>query len=367
MKFILLSRLVPALLLVAAGVAQAQTLKGSPGSIDRQYKAAVSYGYAFVDSARSVKRYVEPGHLVRVNPDRYLELHDVSYPYGVPATKLFLNRLSRQYYSACGEKLTVTSLLRPRDRQPANSVKKSVHPTGMAIDMRVPRTGKCRSWLEKTLLSLERDRVLDVTRERRPPHYHVALFVKNYEKRLGIQQSTPTQLAVVTKPVSASGDSYKVRRGDTLSEIATASGVSVSQLRAANGLRGSRIYVGQKLAIPTGGTVLASASPVTSREYSVRRGDTVSEIASAVGVSTSRLRAANGLSGNRIYVGQKLKIPGSFGSLASAEEITHKVSHGDTLWQIANLYGTSVAQLKRTNGHASDFLQVGQVLRITKG
>jgi LysM repeat protein len=47
--------------------------------------------------------------------------------------------------------------------------------------------------------------------------------------------------------------------------------------------------------------------------------------------------------------------------------ITHQVNRGDTLWQIANRYGTSVEKLRRSNRQASDSLQVGQVLRITKG
>lgn len=304
LKYLILTKLVLAVLFCGS-LAQAQSLRGSPSSIEKQYRAAVSYGYAFVDSARSVKQHVSPGHLVRVNPDRYLELHDVSYPYAIPGTKLFLARLSGQYHSACGEKLTVTSLLRPRDRQPANSVAHSVHPTGMAVDLRVPRTSKCRSWLEKTLLSLEKDRVLDVTRERRPPHYHVALFVQNYEKRLGIQSKPrPTQMAAY----SGSSQGYKVRRGDTLSEIAARTGVNIVRLRAANGLRGNRIYAGQKLQLPTQG---------------------------------NQLLAANGF--------------------------THRVNRGDTLWRIANLYGTSVKQLRRVNGQFSDSLQIGQVLKISKG
>ena len=304
MKDAIITKLVLAVLLCVGGsVVHAQTLKGSRTSIENQYRAAISYGYAFVNNASSVKDYVNPGQLVRVAPDRYLELHDVSYPYGRPGTKLFLNRLSSQYHNACGEKLTVTSLLRPRDRQPANSTKRSVHPTGMAIDMRVPKTHKCRSWLEKTLLSLEKDRVLDVTRERRPPHYHVALFVKNYEKRLGLKSQT-RQVASYSGP----GQKYAVRRGDTLSQIAARTGVSVARLRAANGLRGNRIYAGQKLHLPSDGNKLLAAS-----------------------------------------------------------EITHRVNRGDTLWQIANLYGTSVNQLRRVNGQRSDSLQIGQVLRITKG
>ncbi|NQX88495.1 MAG: LysM peptidoglycan-binding domain-containing protein [Halioglobus sp.] len=306
MKILLLAKLV---LLLSCGpmIVQAQSLKGSAASINRQYQAALSYGLAFVDTGRSVGRYVEPGHLVRVQPTPHMELHMVSYPYGVPATKLFLSRLSRQYYSACGEKLTVTSLLRPRDRQPSNSVAKSVHPTGMAIDLRVPKSRKCRSWLERVLLSLERDGVLDVTRERRPPHYHVALFVRNYEKRLGIQP-TSTQFAYV-----GPGGSYTVRRGDTLSEIARAKGVSMASLRAVNGLQGHRIYVGQKLRLPgssSGNAAARKVAAVKGGAVRVNRGDTLSDIAKATGVSVASLRAANGLSGSRIYAGQRLRIPG---------------------------------------------------------
>ncbi len=371
MKTLLLSKLV-LLLLCTTGLAQAQSLKGSPTSINRQYQAALAYGLAFVDTGRSVRRYVEPGRLVRVNPNRYLELHAVSYPYAVPTTRVFLNRLSSQYYSACGEKLTVTSLLRPKDRQPANSVAKSVHPTGMAIDLRVPKKRKCRAWLERVLLSLERDRVLDVTRERRPPHYHVALFIDKYERRIGIQPSPATGLAYT------GGGKYKVQRGDTLSEIAKLTGVSVARLRTANGLRGNRIYAGQSLQLPgstttsnPGMTNLASADmqSITTPQklsYRVNRGETLSEIARATGVSVARLRAANGLRGSRIYAGQKLDIPGA-SRLAAGGEIIHRVNRGDTLWRIANLYGTSVAQLRRVNAHAGDSLQVGQKLRITRG
>jgi LysM repeat protein len=375
LKTLLLSKLVLVLLFATVHV-QAQSLKGSPTSINRQYNAARSYGLAFVDTGSSVRRYVDPGHLVRVNPDRYLELHDVSYPYAVPTTKTFLNRLSSQYYSACGEKLTVTSLLRPKDRQPANSVAKSVHPTGMAIDLRVPKKRSCRVWLEQVLLSLEGDRVLDVTRERRPPHYHVALFITNYEKRLGIESAPATGLAYAGP--EGPGGKYTVQRGDTLSEIAKLTGVSVARLRTANGLGGNRIYAGQSLQLPgsslpasQGLTNLASAETKrigASQEltYRVNRGETLSEIAKVTGVSVARLRAANGLRGSRIYAGQKLDIPGGFG-LAAGEEIIHKVNRGDTLWRIANLYGTSVAQLRRANQNAGDDLRVGQELRIIKG
>ncbi|MEZ5572544.1 MAG: DUF5715 family protein [Halioglobus sp.] len=315
-------------LALCGSVVQAQTLKGSRTSIEKQYRAAVSYGFAFVKTASSLKSHMSTNQLIRVTPDRYIELHDVSYPYAVPGTKLFLSRLSAQYYNVCGEKLTVTSLLRPRDRQPANSVAHSVHPTGMAVDLRIPSKPQCRSWLEKTLLSLERENVLDVTREHYPPHYHVAVYARDYETRVatlaGGKTTSGLQNAVLqvsdademSAPHSGSYKRYVVRKGDTLSQIAARNGVRVAQLRSFNNVRGNLINVGQKLRIPSAHSVAST---------------------------------------------------GSRQDVMAANEITHRVNRGDTLWRIANRYGTSVQQLRRVNGKTGDSLRVGQVLKISKG
>jgi LysM repeat protein len=108
------------------------------------------------------------------------------------------------------------------------------------------------------------------------------------------------------------------------------------------------------------------------QRYVVRKGDTLSEIAKRNGVQVAQLRAVNTLRGNLINVGQKLRIPSGSASNASGEvvaayETTHRVNRGDTLWRIANRYGTSVKQLRQANGKSSDVLQVGQVLKISKG
>lgn len=308
------------ILTLCGQLAQAQTLKGSRTSIDKQYRTAISYGFSFVQSASSLNSVIKTNQLSRVSPDRYMDLHNVSYPYAVPGTRLFLSRLSEQYHSYCGEKLTVTSLLRPRDRQPANSVAHSVHPTGMAVDLRIPKTGRCRTWLENTLLSLERENVVDVTRERYPPHYHVAVYARDYETRVAKLTGSSTRsdsVASADAPAASYTGTYQryvVRKGDTLSEIAKRNGVQVAQLRAVNTLRGNLINVGQKLRIPSPGSQSAGSSNVVA-----------------------------------------------------AYETTHRVNRGDTLWRIANRYGTSVKQLRQDNGKSSDVLQVGQVLKISKG
>jgi hypothetical protein len=57
----------------------------------------------------------------------------------------FVERLSSQYHNACGERLVVTSLTRPASEQPRNASDRSVHPTGMAIDLRLSTKGTCRT------------------------------------------------------------------------------------------------------------------------------------------------------------------------------------------------------------------------------
>lgn len=329
-------------LLVCGGLAQAQTLKGSAASIDKQYRTAIAYGFSFVNTARSLQSHMHSNQLVKVTPDRYIALHDVSYPYAVQGTKLFLSRLSAQYHSQCGEKLTVTSLLRPRDRQPANSVAHSVHPTGMAVDLRIPSAQKCRVWLENTLLSLERERVLDVTRERYPPHYHVAVYARDYETRVAGLDGTQA-----VEPVAA-----------------------VDAVAAAEPVVAAVPSEPAPAAKPVSRLVGATHTG-SYRQYVVRKGDTLSEIATRNRVQVAQLRSLNNLRGNRIDAGQKLRLPASGGSRATdmvaSSAIKHRVNRGDTLWRIANRYGTSVTQIRQANGSSGDVLQVGQVLTISKG
>jgi N-acetylmuramoyl-L-alanine amidase len=99
--------------------------------------------------------------------------------------------------------------------------------------------------------------------------------------------------------------SYVVKRGDSLSEIAVRFGVSLAELKSGNGLRGDVIHIGQTLTLP-GTEILASIS-----EHRIARGETLSEIAQRYRISLSSLRRANNLSGDKIMVGQVLKIPTS--------------------------------------------------------
>jgi hypothetical protein len=160
--------------------AHAGTLRGSSSSMKQQHEIAVDEDLTFSRKASQIKHLVDSGGLVAVEGNQDFSLSRVSFPYARPEILLFIQHLAARYHADNGEKLIVTSLVRPTDLQPRNAHKLSVHPAGMAVDFRIPSTASERSWLEKALLGLENAGVLDVTREHTPPHYHVAVFPAEY-------------------------------------------------------------------------------------------------------------------------------------------------------------------------------------------
>jgi LysM repeat protein len=123
---------------------------------------------------------------------------------------------------------------------------------------------------------------------------------------------------------SAPLKSQVIRAGDSLSVIAERHGVSVKALAEANGLKTtSIIYAGKSLSIPTSGTVRSSPAVVPAKSYTVKRGDSLSSIASAHGVSVSSLASANNLSSKSIIViGRTLTIPGVADSSPAAATVS---------------------------------------------
>ncbi|HSH46345.1 MAG TPA: DUF5715 family protein, partial [Longimicrobiales bacterium] len=157
------------------------TLRGSLRAMRRQHSVTLALGFPFADSRREMDTLVMADELVRLegNAD-YGFRNGVDHLVARPETRVFVERLAKGYRNSCGQRLVVTSATRPLDRQPSNAHRLSVHPAGVAVDLRVSDRLACRSWLESNLLDMERQGVLDVTREYYPPHYHVALFPDAY-------------------------------------------------------------------------------------------------------------------------------------------------------------------------------------------
>ncbi len=243
-------RIAPAALaavVLLAGGAQAQTLRGSRGSVERMYNQARDQDLTFYRSARGVRNAAAEGELVRLTGNQHYRVASVSYPYALPSTRTFVQRLAAQYHAACGERLVVTSAVRPKSLRLRNSVTETVHPSGMAVDLRKPTRSRCLRWLRQTLLDVEREGVIEAIEERRPPHFHVAVFPAQYRRYLATRDGRGS-----AKPSARSARAtYRVRRGDTLTAIARRNGVTVSKLKQANNLRSTRLKIGQRLVIPT--------------------------------------------------------------------------------------------------------------------
>jgi hypothetical protein len=176
-----------------APLLEAQSLLGSHESLLRQNEEAREHDFTYLRTTEDVRSYIQQGLLVRLpgNADYELATEEVSFPYARPEVKTFIERLSEQYRAACGERLVVTSLTRPITRQPPNASVISVHPTGMAADLRRSDSSGCRQWLETVLLDLEGKGVIEATREQYPPHYHVAVFPNPYLQYLASGEALP--------------------------------------------------------------------------------------------------------------------------------------------------------------------------------
>ena len=100
-------------------------------------------------------------------------------------------------------------------------------------------------------------------------------------------------------------------------------------------------------------------------EYVVRSGDTLWLLAQRYGTTVDAIKRLNGLTSDNLSIGQVLKIPAGASTGGSYFEYT--VRSGDTLWLLAQRFGTTVDAIKSLNGLSSNILNIGQVLRIPNG
>ncbi len=148
---------------------------------------------------------------------------------------------------------------------------------------------------------------------------------------------------------------HTVQAGETLYSLARRYGVTVAQLRRANGLRSDVIRTGTVLTIP---------EATSERTHVVQRGETLYSLARRYGVTVDALVSANGLAGTAIRAGQVLRIPeGALGE-ADVSGRTHRVVAGETLYGIARRYGTSIQAIQQANDLEGTDIRAGMVLII---
>lgn len=178
-------------------------------------------------------------------------------------------------------------------------------------------------------------------------------YIGNETPTLEENNTTP----VVTAPAETDTVAYTVKSGDTLSAIAKEYGTTVNEIASLNNISNpDLIYVGQYLLIPT----TSKANVSTSSTYVVKSGDTLSGIANKFGTTYQKLAEINSIANpNKIYPGQVLKIN------STVSEQNYTVKSGDTLSEIAKKYNTTVDSLVSKNGiKDKNKIYVGQVLKI---
>lgn len=176
----------------------------------------------------------------------------------------------------------------------------------------------------------------------------------------------PGQDTAPPPAAAAAPQTYTVKAGDTLYDIAVAFNISVDELIAINNIDGTLIRPGQVLK-------LAASDPASKPEplvITVQPGDTLWAIAREHNVSLDELMSANTL-GATLRPGDQLVIPGRFagssGNVGGPSAPVVTVARGDTLWDIARRHNTTVSALMSINNLSSHRLSVGQQLRIVPG
>jgi len=171
---------------------------------------------------------------------------------------------------------------------------------------------------------------------------------------------------------------YTVKSGETISEIADRYGISTNRLLELNGIRDPKgLQVGSRLTVPTAGPSAGpaqtarpasgggTASPASRgpANYTVKSGETISEIADRYNISSERLLELNGIRDPKgLQVGSRITVPTAgpakpakppvLPAITSAQgkALSHTVRPGDTLSDIANTYGVPVEKIAALNG-----------------
>ena len=223
--------------------------------------------------------------------------------------------------------------------------------------------------------------------------------MKHKKLVVGTSLAATAAIAAVTAP-QVNAESYTVKFGDTLSELALQFNTTIEEIRDANNIQDiNKIFAGETFEIPTATKETAAVehheevqkdthSALQNGVYTVLAGDTLNRIAEEFGTTAQAIRDLNGIQGDLIFVGQPLQVKVGLVSTAkvsddqddeviveeyakdapSTEQAAtseYTVVPGDTLAKVAEAYGLNVEELQLANGLDSDFIYAGQVLAVS--
>ncbi|KYH36007.1 putative peptidoglycan endopeptidase LytE precursor [Clostridium tepidiprofundi DSM 19306] len=161
--------------------------------------------------------------------------------------------------------------------------------------------------------------------------------------------------------VNADTIKYTVQSGDSLWKISQKFNTSIYKIASLNSLDVNKyIYVGQTLLID---------SPTNHHyiKHTVVKGDTLWKLSIKYSTTIDKIKNANNLSNDMIFIGQVLNIPKNSSSISeniSVKTVNYRVVSGDTIWSVSKKFNTSIDTIKKSNFLNADNLMPGQVLTI---
>jgi LysM repeat protein len=179
-------------------------------------------------------------------------------------------------------------------------------------------------------------------------------------------------------PLPGLAGEVTVKPGETLSEIAERYGTTVQRLMQLNNLRSPQdLWAGSRIQVPgAGGSAGRGGTATGSGNYTVKSGETLSEIAERYGTTVQRLMQLNNLrSPQDLWAGSRIQVPGASPARPSGSNTAkapvnrnareHKVQPGETLSEIADRYGIPMDRLVSLNKLAKpNELQAGTTLKL---
>lgn len=140
---------------------------------------------------------------------------------------------------------------------------------------------------------------------------------------------------------------------------------TVDEIKKLNNLKNNTLYIGQILNVPE-----YYKAEDTNISYVVKKGDSLWSIANQYGTTVAELKKYNNLTSDLLSIGQIIEIPSATSIVTPSEddiinkENSYIVQNGDTLWSIARRFGVLVDDIKRINNLTSDILSIGMNLTI---
>ncbi len=244
------------------------------------------------------------------------------------------------------------------------------------------------------------------------PFINNEMALYNYKTRAGMASEA---LAKLVSESYRESTLYTVRSGETVASIAKKFHMTTSEVRSLNGLKKNNVKPGKKILVYSGkgkapsealassyvpqplkkdstaiqeqgqpkardgentgteaGDPPAKAAPAPKSVHVVKSGESLGSISKKYGCTVAELMKWNDLSKQTLLVGQKLKLAsrptaGSKTQTDSQKSSLYTIKSGDTLWEIADRFDVTVAQLKAANKLKNNSrLKPGQKIRIPK-